>query len=323
MHPWANAAIDRAPSWARRPVTLLAHTVDRAGADRLPGLAAELAFWVLLSLPALLLTAIAALSLVAGEGDGWRDDLIDRIVDVASVALTSGVLDDVLRPVLVRLVEDTTLSVVSVAFLVTVWTASRAVKVVLVVIAITYGEQEPGGFRRRLLAFALTLGALVVGLLLAPLLIVGPGFGEQLGDQLGDLPGLEASVLGSIWRGAYWPTVISLATLALASLYHVGAPWNTRWRRDLPGAVLATGGWLAGSAALRLYGAWILNSESAYGPLAGPIVGLLWVWLTGFAVLVGAEFNAQIERLWPTRPADVPDGPGVRERLTSVIDRRP
>jgi membrane protein len=297
MHPSTEKAIDRAPERLRRPVTLLARTVDGAVADRLPGLAAELAFWVLLSLPALLLTAIAALSLVAAEGSGWRDDLIDRILEVASVALSPGAIERVLQPVLERLVADTTLPVVSVAFIATLWTASRAVKVVLVVIAITYGEQQPSGFGRRLLAFGLTFGALVVGLLLAPLLIVGPGFGERLGE----IPGLETGLLASVWRAAYWPTVIAVATLAIASLYHVGAPWRTRWRRDAPGAVLATAGWLAGSAALRLYGTWILGSDSAYGPLAGPIVGLLWVWLTGFAVLLGAEFNAQIEQLWPTR----------------------
>lgn len=318
MHPWTQTLIDRTPQRARRPVTLLAYTADRAVADRLPGLAAEVAFWVVLSLPALLLTGIAALSLFAGERAGWQDDLIERIVEVASVALTPNAIDNVLRPVLERLVADTTLSVVSIAFVTTIWTASRAVKVVLVVIAITYGEQEPGGFGRRLLAFALTLVGLVVGVLLAPLLLVGPGFGEQLGE----LPGLADGLLASLWRAAYWPVVISLATAALASLYHVGAPWNTRWRRDLPGAVLATGLWLAGSFGLRLYGMWVLGSQSPYGPLAGPIVGLLWLWLTGFAVLLGAEFNAQIEHLWPTHSPDDPARPTGLRRLTSAMTTR-
>lgn len=310
--------IDRSPERARRPITLCARTVDAAIADRLPGLAAELAFWVLLSLPALLLTAIAALSLVAAEGSGWQDDLIDRILDVASVALSPGAIANVLRPVLVSLVNDTTIPVVSIGFVATVWTASRAVKVVLVVIAITYGHEEPGGIRWRLLAFALTLVGLVVGLLIAPLLIVGPGFGEQLGT----LPGVSDDLLPTVWRAAYWPAVVVLGTVALASLYHVGAPWHTRWRRDVPGAVLATGLWLAGSAALRLYGTWILGTDSAYGPLAGPIVGLLWLWLTGFAVLLGAEFNAQIEQLWPTRPSESQASPSTLRRLTTTLTDR-
>lgn len=318
MHPWTQKLIDRSPERARRPVTLLAQTVDRAIADRLPGLAAELAFWVLLSLPALMLTLIAGLSLVASEGSGWQEDLIDRIVDVASVALSRDAIDGVLVPLLERLVSDTNLSVVSIGFLATVWTASRAVKVILVVIAITYGEDQPDGMGRRLLAFILTLVGLVVGILLAPLLIVGPAFGEQLRG----LPGVDPGLLASIWRGAYWPAVALLATSALASLYHVGSPWHTLWRRDLPGAVLATAGWLAGSAGLRLYGTWILDSDSAYGPMAGPLIALLWVWLTGFAVLLGAEFNAQIENLWPTRGPDGHSSPGTVRRLTSALTSR-
>jgi membrane protein len=320
VHPRTQAVIDRTPAWARRPVALLARTGERAAADRLPGLAAEMAFWVLLSLPALLLTAIAALSLVAGEADGWRDDLLDRILEVASVALSPGAIESVLQPVIERLIADTTVPVVSVAFLATVWTASRALKVVLVVIAITYGEEQPRGLGRRLLAFALTIATLLVGLLLAPLLVVGPAFGERLGE----LPRIDAEFVATTWRAAYWPAVVLAATVGLASLYHLGAPWTTRWRRHLPGAVLATAGWLAGSAALRLYGTWILDSDSTYGPLAGPIVGLLWVWLTGFAVLLGAELNAQIEQLWPADGPDGSDGrrPSALDRATATITSR-
>jgi membrane protein len=301
----------------RRGVELVVRTVDGALEDRLPGLAAELAFWVLLSLPALLLTLIAGLSLVAGEGSGWQDQLIERIVEVATVALSADAIDRVLRPVLVQLVEGTTVPVVSFAFVGTIWTASRAVRVVLVAIAIAYGEEQPRGIGQRLLGFALTLVGVVAGLVLAPLLVVGPRFGEQLEDWLG----LAPDTVAGPWSAAYWPTVVALVTVALAGLYHLGAPWVTRWRRDLPGAVLATALWLAGSGALRLYGTWILDSDSVYGPLAGPIVGLLWIWLTGFAVLLGAELNAQIEELWPTRPADG-GTPGPLKRLTSVVTER-
>jgi membrane protein len=296
VHPLTRRLIDRSPARLRTPVTLVLRTAGGALDDRLPGLAAELAFWVLLSLPALLLTAIAGLSVVAEEGSGWQDQLINRIIDVSSVALSAQAIQSV-RSILEQLVSGTTLSLVSVAFVATVWTASRAVKVVLVTIAITYGAQPPPGFGQRLLGFGLTVAALLIGIVVAPLLVAGPGFGERLVD-LGIVGG---EVLAVIWRVAYWPTAVVLVTAALASLYHVGAPWNTRWLRDLPGAVLATSLWIAGSGALRLYGAWILGSDSIYGPLAGPIVGLLWLWVSGFAVLLGAEFNAQVERRWPSR----------------------
>jgi uncharacterized BrkB/YihY/UPF0761 family membrane protein len=82
--------------------------------------------------------------------------------------------------------------------------------------------------------------------------------------------------------------------MTIALLYHLGVPGRTRWRHEVPGAVVATGVWLGGSAGLRLYGTWILDGGSVYGSLAGPIVLLLWLWLTGFAVLLGAELNSQL-----------------------------
>jgi membrane protein len=299
-------------------VALAVRTVDGAIRDRIPGLAAELAFWVLLSAPAILLTAIAIVSLVASDGSGWQMQLIDRIVEVASVALTPQAIESALRPLLVNLIEGTTLSVVSVAFLASVWVASRAVKVVLVTVALTYGAEGPGGFAQRILGFVLTILGLIVALVLTPLLVAGPNIGEQLVE----LGVGEGGVVAQAWRLLYWPVAALIATVAIASLYHVGAPWNTRWVRDLPGAVLATAGWLAGSAGLRLYGTWILGSDGIYGPLAGPIVGLLWVWLTGFAVLFGAELNAQIERMWPTRGPGGNDAPSTLKKLANSTTGR-
>lgn len=293
VHPLTQKIIDRSPVRLRGPVTAAARTADGVISHRLPGLAAEIAFWVLLSLPSLLLTAIAAASLVI-EGQAWEAQLIDRAVEVSSVALTGQTIQSVVVPILEQLLEASGPGLVSFAFLIAVWTASRAVRVVLTTIAIVSrrGEQRRG-WQDRLLGFGVTLGTLIVGGILAPLLVAGPNFGDQLVVWLGT----DLAVIADIWRQAYWPTVILLATMALAVLYHLGIPGRSRWRHDWPGAVLATTVWLAGSTGLRIYGSWIVDGESAYGPLAGPIVALLWLWLTGFAVLLGAQLNAQIERL--------------------------
>lgn len=321
MHPFTERLIARSPAGLRASVSLVARTVDGAIANRLPGLAAEIAFWVLLSAPALVLTALAGLALVAGDDVGWQEQVIDRVVEVASVALTPEALDSVVRPVLESLVANSTLSVVSFGFLTSIWVASRAVKVVLVTVALTYGAQQPGGFSQRVLGLVVTLIGLIISVVLAPVVIAGPGLGEQIAEQLGEDNGV-AAVLASTWRTLYWPVVAAFATAAIAAVYHLGAPWNTRWRRDLPGAVLATSVWLAGSAGLRLYGTWILGTDSVYGPLAGPLVALLWVWLTAFAVLLGAQLNAQIERQWPTRH-DRDHTPSGLKKLTTTSRMTP
>lgn len=311
MHPFSRTVIDRTPERLQPSVRLVVRTVDASIADRLPGLAAELAFWVVLSLPALVLTLVTTLgavsALVAGD---WQDELLARTAEAASVVLTYATIEDFLLPLLEQLLGDPGVGVLSFAFLTMVWTASRAMKVILIALALIYERHDHRpAWKARIQAFGMALGGLLIGTLLAPLLLSGPNIIAMVDEwiPLADLSGFAA-----VWSAAYWPTVIVVATLAIALLYHVGVPGpRLRWRDELPGAALATGVWLAGSAGLRLYGLWILDTTSVYGQLSGPIVGLLWIWLTGFAVLLGAELNAQrrvvavaaelpeSDRVWP------------------------
>lgn len=302
----------------RRPVAAAIRTVDAAIADRLPGLAAEVAFWVLLSLPALLLAAIAGASVVIGDDDVVQDQLIDRLAEVASVALTQPTIDQGLVPIVRQLFDSATAGVISFAVLAALWTASRAVKTILTTISLVSGRDHiRKGWQDRLLGFGVTIGAFIIGSILAPLLIAGPNFGEPLADWLRDALNTEVDVVATIWAALYWPVVLVVATLALAALYQFGVPGRSRWRGAWPGAVLATGVWLLGSAGLRIYGALIADGNSVYGPLAGPIVALLWLWVTGFAVLLGAELNAQLARVWPAL-RDTPRRDGTRRTVTTA-----
>ena len=272
---------------------VVARTIDRAIADRLPGLAAEIAFWVLLSTPALLLAIIAAAGVIGGTVDGgdWQAEFLDRAVEVSRLALTDPTINTVVRPVLEQLLEGGGLALISGSFLAAIWTASRAMKVILTTLAIVNGrEGQRKGWQDRLLGFSITLAGLLVGIVLLPLLIAGP----NLGDQIVEWSGTDLGLFADAWRQLYWPVVVVLGTLTIALLYHVGVPGRTRWRYELPGAAIAIAVWLLGSGGLRLYGTWILDGDTVYGSLAGPIVLLLWLWLTGFAVLLGAQLNSQL-----------------------------
>jgi membrane protein len=309
VHPFSRTVIDRTPERVQPSVRLVVRTVDASVADRLPGLAAELAFWVVLSLPALLLTIVTTLgavsALVAGD---WQDELLVRTAEAASVVLTAATIEDFLLPLMRQLLDGAGFGVLSFAFVTMVWTASRAMKVILIALALIYErhDQRPV-WKARIQAFVLALAGLLIGTLLAPLLLSGPNVIAMVD---GWVPVVDLSGFANIWAAAYWPTVIVVATLAIALLYHVGVPGpRLRWRDELPGAALATAVWLAGSAGLRFYGVWILGTTSVYGQLSGPIVALLWVWLTGFAVLLGAEFNAQ--RRVVARTIDLPEGEQV------------
>ena len=295
MHPVSRAIIERTPRALRRPVEVTVGTVDGAVRDRLPGLAAETSFYIILSLPALLVALLAAMPAFVPDvnGQDWQDELIARTSEVASVALTSNTIDAVVENVIEPLLEGGGVGLVSTAFLAAIWVSSRAVKVVLTTTALVYGrESHRPGWLQRVIGFGVTFGALLVGTILAPLLLAGPGFAEQLEEWFE----IDLGPLVPIWEVAYWPTVILIAVVAIAVLYRVAVPHRGRWWRDLPGALGAAGVWLLGSAGLRVYGAYLTEADTVYGPLAGPIVALLWLWLTALAVLLGAEFNAQLDR---------------------------
>ncbi len=295
MHPISRSIIERAPRAVRRPVEVAIRTVDGAISDRLPGLAAETSFYVVLSLPALVVAIIAAIPAFVPDlaGQDWEEEFVARTTEVASVALTSATIETINDELLIPLLEGGGVGVVSTAFIAAIWVASRAVKVVLTTAALVYGrESYRPGWLQRLVGFGVTLAALVVGAILAPLLLAGPGFAEQAEEWFE----VDLGPLVGIWEVAYWPTVILLAVAAIAVLYRVAVPHRGRWWRDLPGALGAAGVWLLGSAGLRVYGAYLTGTDSVYGPLAGPIVALLWLWLTALAVLLGAELNAQLDR---------------------------
>ena len=317
MHPISASIIARTPKALRRPVEVAIRTVDGAIGDRLPGLAAEIAFYVILSLPALIVAIVAAIPafLPTIDGQDWQDEFVARTLDIASVALTQATIENI-EPRLRNLLVGGGVGVVSTAFVAAIWVASRAVKVVLTTTALVYGGSSPrAGWLQRLIGFAVTLGALVVSTILAPLLLAGPAFAEQAEGWFD----IDLGPLVPIWRAAYWPTVVLLAMLAIAALYRIAVPRRERWWRDLPGAAVATGVWLLGSGGLRVYGTWLTGTDSVYGPLAGPIVALLWLWLTSLAVLLGAELNASLARP-RTTDADDPTitAGGVTTDLTEV-----
>ena len=98
----------------------------------------------------------------------------------------------------------------------------------------------------------------------------------------------------------YWPIVVVLCICFLATLYHVSVPVRTSWRYNLPGAALTMAIWIFGSYLLRaLLTGTAKGSTSIYGPLAAPIVVMLWLYLLSIAVLIGAAVNAAFDRLYP------------------------
>ncbi|WP_283132771.1 YihY/virulence factor BrkB family protein [Rhizohabitans arisaemae] len=257
---------------------------------RVTGLAGEAAFFALLSLPPLVLGVIGTIGhLNSILGASTVADIRAWVIEQSQTLFTGGTVDSVVKPLLDDVLRGGQVPLISLGFLLSLWSGSRALFVYIDVISVSYGLGESRGIiRTRIMSFGLYLVALVVGIVLIPVLVVGPTL----------MAGWFPDYAGTIDL-LYWPVVVIGSVLMLTSLYHISVPVRTRWWRELPGAVLALLIWIACAAVLRLVLAAWFTPLSIYGSLAAPIAVLLWLYITALAVLIGATLNAEIDRLWP------------------------
>ncbi|MER6721129.1 YihY/virulence factor BrkB family protein [Streptomyces halstedii] len=270
---------------------LLKDTVNSCMEYRILGLAAEAAFFTLLSLPPLLLGLIGLLGYV----DEWTSTTtvasIERnILSAVQTVLSERGVNEIAKPLLEDVTTGARPDVISIGFAIALWSGSRAVNVFIDTITVMYGlDGHRGIVKTRLLAFLLYVVALVLGSVVLPLLVVGP-------DRVVRYVPWGTEVLAVL----YWPLVIVLSIAFLTTLYHVSVPVRSPWLEDVPGALVALGMWVVGSFLLRIYLTSTVEGPTIYGSLAAPIAVLLWIGISAFAVLVGAAVNAAIDRVWPS-----------------------
>lgn len=288
----------RLPPVAQPAWRLISRTVVDTAEDRVHGLAAEAAFFALLSLPPLLLVVVGAFSYVRRvfaepTATEITSQLLNAIEAVAIQVFTTDTVDRMVEFV-DGLLASERLDILSLGFVVAFWSGSRATSTFITAITIAYDLEDPRPvWKRRVMAFGLTLGGSLAALIVFPALALGPDIVAYLAPRMLD------SVARSVVDLAFWPGVVVVSVALLTVLYHVGVPWSTPWRRDVPGAVLAVSLWVLGSLALRYYVGATIRTRETLETLATPLVGMLWLYVTAFAVLLGGELNAEIERLWP------------------------
>src|SRR3954454_17696129 len=277
--------------------SLVASTLGRAWRDRVLGLAAEAGFWQLLSLPSMLLAILGIIGFFSGAlGPDTLQDLQNALVRGAKHVIVPDAVDSTVTPALHRILVGGRLDVVSISFAVSLWTGSSAMATYVNTITIAYGlRHHRNAVRSRILALGLYIGFVVVGVVLLPLMVLGPGLIVRL------TPPTWHHVMHIVVAIGYWPVAILISLALLASLYHLSVPVRTPWRRTLPGALLGLIVWVAGSIILRIWLTWAFRSTATYGPLSAPVAVLVFLYLTALAILLGAELNAEIDRLWPTR----------------------
>jgi membrane protein len=270
---------------------LVVATVGICFRNRVTGLAAEAAFFALLSLPPLIFALAGSVGYIFERFTVAQvNDFRQAVLDISSRALTDETVHKIVRPTLDDVFGGGRYDVISIGFVLALWSGSRALNVFVDTITIMYGLNGHRGIvRTRVLSFSLYVMGLFTGVVTIPLVLAGPTMVDKL------LPP-RLDVLSSL----YWPVVVVLCICFLATLYHVSVPVRTSWRYNLPGATLTLLFWIFGSYLLR----WVLTatasgSTSIYGPLAAPIAVMLWLYLLSVAMLIGAAVNAAFDQVWP------------------------
>ncbi len=301
------------PTVRRGPVRALKRTVATAWNDRILGLSAEAAFWQLLSIPPLILAVLGSIGYFGSFlGTQTLDSIEQNILDVASGAFTPQVISQLIEPTLQDVLRQGRLEVVSLGFLLSLWAGSSAMSTFVNTISIAYDQRgDRHAIRSRLLALRLYVVFVLLLIVSLPLLVLGPGLLRNI------FPTDFRSTAEVLITAVYWPFVLLLLVVALATLYRGVLPRRPPWHRQLPGAVLAVAIFVLGGFVVREYIAFVLVRALSYGALATPIAALLFLFLIGLAVIFGAELNATIQQMWPSRPSRSERRRLTREAMTA------
>src|ERR671920_875594 len=253
--------------------------------DNVPLLAAGVAFYAMLAIFPAIIAVVTIYGMVADPAQ------VESQVGEFAKSLPSGadqLLTDQLRNVTGAGRQSLSIGLV-VSLLAVLWSASSGVQGLVKGLNLVYDEQETRGFLKlRGLSLLLTLGAILVVVVAIALIAVFPAVVDDL--ALGKTGELAASI-------ARWVVLALLVLVAVAVVYRYAPDRaNPRWRWVSWGAVVALVLWLLGSIGFSWYVDNFGKYNQTYGALAGVIILLLWLFLSAFAVLLGAEFDAEIER---------------------------
>ena len=273
----------RGGAWAG----VLKRTVKGFQKDNLTDWAAALTYYGILSIFPALIVLVSVLGLI---GEPATQPLIDNLGEVAP-----GPAQEIFTSAIENLQGSQGAAGVFfvIGILGAIWAASGYVAAFIRASNAIYAMEEGRPIWKTL---PLRVGLTVLLMALTAISAVAVTVTGGLAKEVGNLLGLGDTAV-TVWGIAKWPVLLMLVSFMFAVLYwaapNVKQP-GFRWIS--PGGLLAVIGWVIASAAFAFYVANFGSYNKTYGALAGPIVFLVWLWISNIMILLGAEFNAELER---------------------------
>jgi membrane protein len=276
---------------------VLKRTIAEIGEDNCLGLAAQLAFYFFLALfPALLF-------LVALVGYLPIEDTLTRMLTALGTVAPGEVLT-LLRAQLEELTRGSHGSLLTLGIAGAVWSSSAAMVAIIDALNHAYDiDERRSWWKRRVVAIALTVALALFIVMSLAFVLAGPSVASWAAEWFG-----LGAAFALFWAIARWPLMIFLVVFGVDLVYHFAPNRRGRWVWITPGSLLATGLWILSSFAFKFYVTNLANFNATYGAIGGVVVLLLWFYVSGLAILVGAELNGVIEQAWRMVPGERPNG---------------
>jgi membrane protein len=253
-------------------------------------LASALAYSTFFAIPSVLIVAVGLFTLIASP------ETITNVVVNHLGGLIPHQAQTLLLGSLRRADQNagSSLALTIVGFVLAVWSVTGAMNSYMTAVNLAYERKDRRSFvKKRVVALVM---AAIMGLafvLVAVLLIFGPPIERWLSGAAGSA-GIVVTV---VWWAAQWPILLAGLLTAFAALLYLGPDVDQpKWEFLTPGSVLAALLWLAASGLFAVYTATFASYNKTWGSLSAVIVMLTWLWITGMALLLGAEINAEAAR---------------------------
>ena len=292
------------------PSELAKQTFTETLADDVFNLAAQQAYYFFFALFPALLALISIASFFPVE------NLTDEIVAMLSRVAPDDVLT-IVKDQMSKIAQSNAGGILTIAFLFTLWSSSSAIVSMCSTLNAAYDITEGRPWWKvRLTAIGLTIGLAVFILISMTLVIAGPTLAEKVAETMRLGP-----TFAWTWKIVQWPVVFALVATGIALVYYFAPDAEQDWIWITPGSVLATMLWVVASLGFKFYISNFASYNETYGAIGGIMVLLLWFYVSGIALLIGAELNAEIEHASPYGKDVGEKVPGEKKKIGPAAQR--